>query len=72
MTSSIAAAVQRVNPQIALAGPCTMEQVQNMVLAKDRFTAILFTSFAAVALLLCGFGVYGLMAFSARARSVCG
>ena len=64
MTSSIAAAVHRIDPQIAVAVPRTMEQVRDMVLANDRFTAILFTSFAAVALLLCCLGVYGVMAFS--------
>jgi ABC-type antimicrobial peptide transport system permease subunit len=69
MTSSIAAAVDRVDPQIALAVPRTMEQVQNMVLANDRFTAILFTGFSAVALLLCALGVYGVMAFSVAQRS---
>jgi len=40
-----------------------------MVLANDRFNAILFTSFAAVALLLCALGVYGVMAFSGAQRS---
>jgi ABC-type antimicrobial peptide transport system permease subunit len=69
MTSSIAAAVHRVDPQIAVAVPRTMEQVRDMVLANDRFTAILFTGFAAVALLLCSLGVYGVMAFSVAQRS---
>jgi len=69
MTSSVAAAVHRVDPNIALAVPRTMEQVRDLVLAEDRFTAILFTSFAAVALLLCSLGVYGVMAFSVAQRS---
>ena len=67
--SSVAAAVHRVDPQIALAVPRTMEQVRNRVLANDRFNAILFSSFAAVALLLCAVGVYGIMAFSVAQRS---
>jgi len=69
MTSSIATAVHRVDPQIALAVPRTMEQVRDLVLAEYRFTAILLTSFAAVALLLCALGVYGVMAFSVAQRS---
>ena len=43
-----------------------MEQVHDEVLANDRFTLILFASFAAVALLLATVGIYGVMAFSVR------
>ncbi len=69
MTSSIGAAVHAVDPEVALADPRTMEQVRDEVLAGDHFTAILFTSFAGIALLLAALGIYGVMAFAAVQRS---
>jgi ABC-type antimicrobial peptide transport system permease subunit len=69
MTKSIAAAVHSIDSQIAVADPKTMDQVRDEVLANDRFTLILFSSFAAVALLLAALGIYGVMAFSVAQRS---
>jgi putative ABC transport system permease protein len=69
MTKSIAAAVHAVDPEIALAQPRSMEEVRDLVLSNDRFTLILFVSFAAVALLLAAVGVYGVMSFSVTQRS---
>jgi putative ABC transport system permease protein len=69
MVKSIAAAVHSVDPEIALAQPRSMEEVRELVLSDDRFTLILFVSFAAVALLLAALGVYGVMSFSVTQRS---
>ncbi len=69
MVKSIAAAVNAVDPQAAIWKPRTMDQVRDEVLANDRFTLILFASFAVVALLLTAVGIYGVMAFSVAQRS---
>ena len=69
MIGSIAAAVNAVDSQAALYQPRTMEQVRDEVLANDRFTLVLFASFAVVALLLAAAGIHGVTAFSAAQRS---
>ncbi len=68
MVKSIAAAVHSVDPEIPVAKPRSMEEVRDVVLANDRFTFILFVSFALVALLLAALGVYGVMSFSVAQR----
>ena len=68
MTKTIAAAVHAVDPQIAVAEPRTMDQLKGLMLSSDRFTMILFFSFAVVALLLAGVGIYGVMAFTVAQR----
>ena len=65
----VTSAVHAVDADIALAQPRTMFEVRNEVLASDRFNAILFSSFAAMALLLAILGIYGVMAFATAQRS---
>src|SRR5882757_1382154 len=69
MQTSIAAAVHAVDPQIALAEPKTLDQIRDESLASERFTLILFGTFAVVALFLATLGIYGVVAFSVAQRS---
>ncbi len=68
MVKSIAAAVHSVDPEISLGQPRSMDEVRDLVLSNDRFTLILFVTFAIVALLLAALGVYGVMSFSVAQR----
>jgi putative ABC transport system permease protein len=69
MLPSIAAAVHTVDPTIALAQPRTMDQIRSDTMSDERFTLVLFSSFAIVALVLAVLGIYGVMSFSVAQRS---
>jgi putative ABC transport system permease protein len=69
MAKSVAAAINSVDPEVALAEPRSLNEVHDLVLSNDRFSLILFASFAVVALLLAALGVYGVMSFSVAQRS---
>ena len=69
MLNSISVAVHQVDSSIALAEPKTLDEIVNESMNDQRFTLILFTSFAAVALFLAGLGIYGVMSFSVAQRA---
>jgi putative ABC transport system permease protein len=69
MLNSISAAVHQVDSSVALAQPKTLDDVVDESMADQRFTLILFSSFAAVALFLAALGIYGVMSFSVAQRA---
>ncbi|HLJ77436.1 MAG TPA: ABC transporter permease [Acidobacteriaceae bacterium] len=69
MQASIAAAVHAVDPEIALAEPKTMDQIRDETVSNERFTLVLFSTFAVVALFLAAVGIYGVMSFSVAQRA---
>jgi putative ABC transport system permease protein len=62
---------KRPRPQsLGLGLDCShLDDVVDESMANQRFTLILFTSFAAVALFLDGLGIYGVMSFSVAQRA---
>ena len=69
MINSVSVAVHQVDSSVALAEPKTLDAVVDESMADQRFTLILFASFAAVALFLAALGIYGVMSFSVAQRA---
>ena len=68
LLSGVRRELQEMNPSVALTNIQTMDTVISAARSRDRFSAILLTTFGLIALLLASVGVYGVLSYTVAQR----